>query len=280
MVDDVTETAGDDLAQRSERIEAEALSEFHRAASPALRDAMGLRLETIDGALVSVAARSANIVINRVIGLGMDSPATVAQLETIRRVYGRAGVERFFVHASAAAEPRPLAGFLEGEGLVRDRGWMKFSRRGNHVTEPAMNLVIREIGPEDATAFGRIAGQGFGLGEPAWDVLARLVGRPGWRIFMSFDGGAPAGVGALFVSDGVGWTDWAATDPAFRQKGSQSALLARRINAAVEMGCSLLCTCTGEAVADEDQHSYRNILRAGFIQAGLRPNYSPTGRPV
>jgi len=33
-------------------------------------------------------------------------------------------------------------------------------------------------------------------------------------------------------------------------------------------------------VDGEDQHSYRNILRAGFVQAGLRPNYSPAGRPA
>lgn len=96
---------------------------------------------------------------------------------------------------------------------------------------------------------------------------------------MSFDGETPAGAGALFVADGVGWTDWAATDPAFRRRGSQTALMAARLRKARELGCRMVATCTGEAVPGEAQSSYRNILRAGFRAAGLRHNYSPTGRP-
>jgi len=272
--------AGDEIARLSEGIEAEALTEFHRAAPERLRESMGLRLARLDGALASIAARGANIVINRVIGLGMRSPATKGQLEAIRRLYTEADVPRYFIHASSAARPRPLTALLEKSGFLRDRGWMKFRHDGARLEEPSTDLEINEIGPEYAEAFGRIAGRGFGLDEPAWGVLSRLVGRPGWRIFMSFDHGTPAGAGALFVKDGVGWTDWAATDSKFRRRGSQRALLVRRVNAAVEMGCTLLCTCTGEAVAGEEQHSYRNILRAGFLEAGLRPNYSPMGRPA
>ena len=241
---------------------------------------MGLRLARLDGALASIAARGANIVINRVIGLGMESTATRGQLEVVRHLYEEAGVPRYFIHSGSLARPRPLTALLEDAGFVRDRGWMKFRHEGGSREEPSTDLEIREIGPDYAEAFGRIAGRGFGLGESAWGVLSRLVGRPGWRVFMSFDHGTPAGAGALFVRDGVGWTDWAATDPDFRRRGSQGALLVRRVNVAVEMGCTLLCTCTGEAVAGEDQHSYHNILRAGFVEAGLRPNYSPTGRPA
>ena len=274
----IAENTGVD--QLSEAIETEALRELHRAAPPHLRESMGLRLETVEGATASVAARGANIVLNRVIGLGTSSSANRGQLDTIRKIYSDAGVNRYFIHAAASARPAPLTEFLETAGFVKDRAWMKFVRQGGAVEEPSRDLDIREIDAEHARDFGRIAGRAFGLGEPAWELLAGLVGRPGWRIFMSFDAETPAGTGALFVRGDIGWTDWGATDPAFRRRGSQSALLARRVNTAASMGCRLLCTCTGEAVDDEDQHSYRNILRAGFTRAGLRPNYSPTGRPV
>ncbi len=263
----------------SEAIETEALCELHRAAPPHIRESMGLRLENVEGAIVSVAARGANIVLNRVIGLGTSSSANRGQLDSIRNMYSVAGVDRYFIHAAGSARPAPLTAFLEDAGFVEDRAWMKFVREGGAVDEPSPDLVVREIDAEHARDFGRIAGRAFGLGEPAWELLAALVGRPGWRIFMSFDDGTPAGAGALFVRGDIAWTDWGATDPAFRRRGSQSALLARRVNTAASLGCRLLCTCTGEAVDDEDQHSYRNILRAGFTKAGLRPNYSLTGRP-
>jgi GNAT superfamily N-acetyltransferase len=269
-----------DTERLSEAIETEALCELHRAAPPYLRESMGLRLESVDGATVSVAALGANIVLNRVIGLGTNAAANRRQLDTIRNMYADADVDRYFIHAASSARPAPLTAFLEDAGFVKDRAWMKFLREGGVVEEPSRDLEIREIGAGHAGDFGRIAGRAFGLGEPAWELLAELVGRPGWRIFMSFDAGRPAGTGALFVRGKVGWTDWGATDPAFRRRGSQSALLARRVNTAVSMGCRILCTCTGEAVDDEDQHSYRNILRTGFAKAGLRPNYSPAGRPA
>ena len=41
---------------------------------------------------------------------------------------------------------------------------------------------------------------------------------------MSFDGDKPAGVGALFVKNGFGWTDYGATSPEFRRQGSQGEL--------------------------------------------------------
>ena len=44
---------------------------------------------------------------------------------------------------------------------------------------------------------------------------------------------------------------------------------------AADMGCKNLYTMTGEAVPDDPQHSYSNILRAGFEEAYLRENWVP-----
>ncbi len=262
-----------------ELIEARTLLELHRAAPPDATDALGLALKELDGVLVSVAARG-NILLNRTIGLGTREPATFDLVEQIKRIYTSAGVARYFIHASAVARPRPLSALLGQAGLVRDRAWMKFGRGPEPVHEPTTDLEVREIGVNDARDFGRIAGTAFGLAREAFGMVAGLVGRPGWHMFMSFDGGTPAGTGALFVEDGVGWTEWGATDPGFRRRGSQTALLARRVNAAISLGCTLIGTCTGEAVPGEEQHSYRNIQRAGFEALGLRDNFSPTGRPA
>jgi len=70
-----------------------------------------------------------------------------------------------------------------------------------------------------------------------------------------------------------GWLGQAATLPAHRRRGAQSALIAARIRAAAEAGAEVVVTETGEIVDDRPTISYRNILRAGFRAVYLRPNY-------
>jgi len=269
----------EETIRQLEWIEAEALTEFHRAAPGHVRAAMDLQIDEVDGALVSLAARGGNVVINRTIGLGMAQPATQATLARIKTIYAEAGVTRYLLHLSSHALPPMLADLVEEAGFVRDRAWMKFARSDVPVAQRITELEIREIGAEHAADFGRIAGNAFDLGTPAREALAGLVERPGWHVYMSFAGDTPAGTGAMFIKDGVAWIDWGATESAFRRRGSQSGLLARRIARAIELGCSLLGTCTGEAVPGDEQSSYHNIQRCGFDEFGLRDNYSLTGWP-
>ena len=73
----------------------------------------------------------------------------------------------------------------------------------------------------------------------------------------------------------LAWFDWAATDPQYRRLGSQTTLLVHRIQTAVELGCRMLVTETGEAVRGDPQHSFRNLMRAGFNPTHTRENFVP-----
>ncbi len=211
----------------------------------------------------------------------MAAPAREADAEAIVAAYRDAGVARYFVHLHPEARPDGIATWLEARGLARARGWQKFEfvraflRAREPVPEPATDLAIRRIGPEHAEAFGAIVCDAFDLGEAAVPWLAALPGRERWHCFMSFEGDTPAGAGALFIDGGRGWTDFGATAPAFRRRGSQSALLAARLRFALDAGCTAIHTCTGEAVPDDPQHSYANILKAGFREDYLRANLAP-----
>ena len=44
---------------------------------------------------------------------------------------------------------------------------------------------------------------------------------------------------------------------------------------AFELGCEQVFTCTGVSVPGDPQHSYNNILRAGFHETYVRANYAP-----
>ena len=69
-------------------------------------------------------------------------------------------------------------------------------------------------------------------------------------------------------ADGV-----AATLESARGRGCQTALLHRRIEDARAAGCHTLFVETGERTTDRPSASYRNILRASFKEAYLRPNW-------
>jgi hypothetical protein len=77
------------------------------------------------------------------------------------------------------------------------------------------------------------------------------------------------------IFEKTGWMDWAATLPEFRRRGSQGAILERRIADGIEAGCEAFATCTGEAVEGDPQHSYRNIERYGFRRTHARANWVP-----
>jgi len=264
------------MPSKTEWIERRSLEALHEGASEAVRAETGLVLHQVDGASVSVCAAGGGILINRVIGLGLNGPATAAGLQQIRRIYAEAGVPRFFVHVSPEAESEnEIRDLLKSEGYEKARGWMKFSRDNAPATPTKSDLTVRLADASHKDDFARICGTAFGIDQAVWPVLCGLIDHPNWHLYMSFDGDAAAGCGGLYVEDGTAVTDYGATDPQFRQRGSQSAILTARIEHARELGVTLITTETGEAVEGDAQHSYGNILKRGFKEDYLRENWAP-----
>lgn len=265
----------EEFSLQAERLERAALTDLHSAAPEDLRYRLGLELKTIGTTLASVAAGDPSIVINRTIGLGIEAADSRCTIEQVEDLYQSAGVKRFFVHLHPDAQPKELGDLMGQTGLVPARGWIKFRRGMEPPLRVTTGFSIKEIGPEHAEDFGRIAGTNFGLSQEGCAWLASLVHRPKWRLYMTFDGDKPAGTGAMFMDDDMAWLDWAATEPEFRQNGSHTALLARRIEDALAAHCQTLVTATGKEAEGDQQHSFRNILKAGFKPAYLRRNFAP-----
>jgi ribosomal protein S18 acetylase RimI-like enzyme len=161
---------------------------------------------------------------------------------------------------------------LEQRGFVRDYGWMKFSR-GVGPRQAQSDLLVKRVDAGQAQEFAAVVVGGFGMPEWIAPLAASVVDRPGWSCYVAFDGDAPAGAGALFVHEGIGWLGFGATLPQYRGRGAQSALLATRIEDARKQSCRMVVTETGELEDGRPSSSYRNILRAGFREAGVRANY-------
>ena len=170
---------------------------------------------------------------------------------------------------SAAAEA-----WLQGNGFEPAYAWMKFVRDPHPPRFPLPKGVeVVELTGSDEEPFGTIAAIGFGL--PAWgaELFAHLPGRDGWRCYVAKVDGQAQGCAAMLIDEGIAEFGVAATLEQARGRGCQTALLHRRICDAAEAGCHTLFVETGERVPDRPSASYRNILKAGFEEAYLRPNW-------
>jgi len=168
----------------------------------------------------------------------------------------------------------PAEAWLQQNGFEPAYAWMKFVRDPHPPRFPSPEGVeVVELSAPEQEPFGTIAAIGFGL--PAWgaEFFARLPGRDGWRCYAAKVDGEAQGCAAMLIEDGIAEFGVAATLEGARGRGCQTALLHRRIEDAAAAGCRTLLVETGERVPDRPSASYRNILKAGFEEAYLRPNW-------
>lgn len=260
-------------SSQSEWIELEELRAVFDSAPDELKKTLGLRLENINGIVCSASSVEPSILINRCFVIDQNSLNDVSVLNSVKQFYKDSGVGEFFLHVTG--NNPEIANTLKKAGMQKSRGWMKFV----HDTSPAASrnpeLDIRKIGPEHAEDFARIVVPCFDMSEASIPLVASIVHHPNYHLYMGFDGDRPAATGALFYKDGAAICDWGSTHSDFRRRGFQGALLARRINEAIEMGARNLYTATGEEVPGDPQHSYKNIMRYGFTENYLRENWVP-----
>ena len=255
-----------------ELIEAEGYGEIFRAAPDSVRRAHSVDVCEVAGATcILLGAAQGNLMLNRVNGLGLHGPVSDAHLDEIDAFF-RAGGMRYAIGVSPSAPPE-LAPRLVERGFEPGYAWMKFRRRVEPPPKVETKLRVEEVGRDRGDVFGSIVARGFGMPDLAGDWFAALAERPRFHLFLAYDVDEPAGAGALFAGERVGWLGAAATLPEHRRKGAQGAILAARIRLAGELGLHVLATETGDRTDDRPSNSYRNILRLGFEERYVRPNY-------
>ena len=204
--------------------------------------------------------------------LGLSAGATDEDLDAIASFYG--GIRHAVaVHPDEVA----LEGRLQERGYEPGYAWMKFGRGVEPPAEHRGEVQVVEAGPEDAEQFGAIVAESYGMPGSSAALVAAVVGRPGFHCFLARDRDRAIGSATLFVAGNSGWCGYAATLPAARGRGAQNALFAARMRRAAELGCQDVYTETGQRVEGRPEASYRNILRNGFGELYLRPNWVSPG---
>jgi len=256
----------------AERIEAETLRDLGAAAAPEVR----VEVAIIAGATLFSARTVPGILFNRVIGLGVFAPARHADATAVVAHFAERGVGRYLVHLHPDIDPPRMRDWLaELRLLPFRRAWAKFARGLGPIDNAETSLRVDEVGAERASDFTRVVAEGYGMPPPAEALLRPLPGRARWHTYLSCDGDRAAGAAAMFIDGDVAWLGFGATEPLYRGRGSQRALLARRLRDGLALGVRRFYVETGEAIPGEPQTSYRNILRAGFERIYVRDNLCP-----
>lgn len=250
-----------------ERAELEAFRDFYGILA---REGCGRILEIAGAVCGTIDGLEDVLMVNRVLGLGLERAARHDDLDRIEEFFGEAGT-RFYVSVSPTAAG--LAELLEEHGYRPGYSWAIF-RRGPEPYDAQTQLRVEEVGAEGAGDFGSVVTEAYGMPADATGAISAAVDRPGWHCFVTYDAAEPAGAAAVFVHERAAWFGFAGTRPEHRRKGSQGALFAARIRKAAELGVRVLATETGALDPDRPSNSYRNIARGGFEERYVRPNYT------
>lgn len=243
-----------------------ALREIRRLCEPQLIEVGGALL-AIDGDCESPFPSSSG---NRLLDPGVAEPSSPAALAAALDRYRDAGARRCFAYLSPCAQAEAIADWLLALGFTRYDGpaYLTLASPLTGARPAASELVIRPLAPDDPAHDAMADIQDFPGANQLWRTLRRC---PQATTFGAFDAEAGLVAGAALVIEGpLAYLAMAATAPAHRGRGAQSALIAARLASAAERGCTLAASETLSLLTT----SLANLQRAGFDVAYERLVYA------
>lgn len=193
---------------------------------------------------------------NRICVCGTAGGLTHEGFQQLVGRFASRGVPRFFVWLSP------------GPGIERVREWLTAPgfKRVPWTRYPTL-LLTEVAAPRRPHGFdirtvgiAAFAAAKTALGESVFEGYARTLGKPGFQHFIAYDGPRPVAAAVLVKFGDIGYLTYAGTIESDRRRGAQSALIAHRVAAAREQGCTHIVSQTLTML----EHSYSNLQRAGF----------------
>jgi GNAT superfamily N-acetyltransferase len=257
------------LAERIERVEAQLVAKGSETAHHRAVDSVGFVIP-VAGGVASFAEEGSPL--NKVAGLGFGGVPTSAVLEEIERAFTARGAP---VQVELAHLVDPAIG-----ALLTDRGYrltsfenvlgLAIKGEPERVTPPGVE--VRPSGDDEFEPWLDVVADGFAhpdaQGVPSHEefpreVLARamrdLTAGAGVMRYVALRDGVLAGGASFRVAEGVAQLTGAATAPAHRRRGVQTALLSARLTDATAAGCDIAVITT-----QPGSKSQQNAQRRGF----------------
>jgi GNAT superfamily N-acetyltransferase len=259
---------GTELAERIERAETQLISAGTEAARRRNPGAAAFVRPVAGGAACFVEDGSP---FDKVVGLGFGGVPGDAELDEIERAY--AGfVAPTQVELANLADPG-IGLLLTGRGyrLVAFENVLGRSLVMAETRPASAELDVRLSTEDELDAWVEVVTTGFAhpdeKGVPAFEEFPReIVERAerdfvaaGARTYLAVLDGVVAGGASMRMTDGVAQLTGAATAPAHRRRGVQTALLAARLSDAAKAGCDIAVVTTAPG-----SKSQQNAQRQGF----------------
>ncbi len=257
------------LAERIERVETQLIARGSEAARRRRGDTAGFVIP-VAGGVASFAEEGSPL--NKVAGLGFAGAPSEADLDEIERAFRACDAP---VQIELAHLVDPAIGTLlteRGYRLVSFENVLGLALDGDtgRVTPPGVE--VRPSGDDEFEAWLDVVADGFAhpdtQGVPTHeefprDVIASamrdLTAAAGVRRYLALHDGVVAGGASIRLAEGVAQLTGAATAPAHRRRGIQTALLSARLADATAAGCDVAVVTT-----QPGSRSQQNVQRRGF----------------
>ena len=255
------------LAARIERAEAELIAVWNETVRRR-RGASASFAIPIAGGVASYAEPDSPI--NKVAGLGFAGRPEPADLEKIEQAYAECGAP---VQAEVASLADPaLLEVLAGRGYRLVSFENVLGRALGGAVEPVAppGIEVHPCGEDEFDAWIEVVVEATmhpdTQGVPWQEEFPREILENAERDtaglvqhYLATADGVPAGGGSMRITDGIAQLTGAATAPAFRRRGIQSALLAARLADATTAGCDVAVI-----TVQPGSKSQQNAQRRGF----------------
>jgi len=245
--------------------------ELMRHVPESLASDLGIEVMEFDQAVGFAFKALPHWMMNRVLGLGYEQPASVGQIEDIVEFYSSRELP-VGISLIPDAQPPEVVAWLQQKGFALQNSWAKMYRDDSPIEQRQTDFRIVELGQDDATQYSMAMCQGFELPAHCAPAFAALGRVPGNHVFGVLDKKAIVAVSVLTVVNEIGHLNSMTTLKSHRGRGIQGALMAHHVDEGIRIGCKWFATETG-LLPGQANHSYNNMVRSGFQLAYERPNY-------
>ncbi len=258
------------LAERIERVEAQLIAKGSEAARRRVGGGAAGFVVSLAGGVASFAEEGSPL--NKVAGLGFGGVPSVDALEEVERAFAGCGS---VVQVELAHLVDPAIGALlteRGYRLVSFENVLGMALTGEYTRVVPDGVEVRSSGDDEFETWLDVVADGFAhpdtQGMPSHEGFPReviacamrdLTATAGVVRYVALCDGGVAGGGSLRLAEGVAQLTGAATAPAYRRRGVQTALLSARLSDAAAAGCDVAVITT-----QPGSKSQQNAQRRGF----------------
>lgn len=267
------------LAAVLRRIEAMGIrgtERFWSRIPPAVARRLRPRVARVGDAVLTLGAGSDALRMNRVIGLGHRARVRESMIDEIIAFYRSARLRRFSLMMSPGPQSARITAWLLARGFTPGGGHsllLRDARRSLPAAHAGVRPSVRvaRARRNDAGAIIAIHERCFALPASRRTWMRAALDDRGLEQYLAWVGSTPVATGALRVDGDLAWLGGGATLTRWRRRGAHGALIAARLRRAAALGCRWVCVETVMPAPGRPTGSRRNLLRAGFEEACLKP---------